>query len=77
LDELKEKSESEDFEEEKKKLLNVEVGVDVESLKSKIKQLNVEMKIKQQEFQTNIARLENNIKFSREANSKLRQDYDL
>ena len=35
------------------------------------------MKVKQSEFAANLLRLEGNLKFSRDANANLKQDYDL
>jgi len=48
-----------------------------ELLKSSVKNLNAEMKVKQSEFAANLLRLEGNLKFSRDANANLKQDYDL
>jgi len=48
-----------------------------DQLLEKIKNLKTERKVKQGEFDTHMMRLEQNLKFSRQANTNLKQDYDL
>ena len=77
LDELREKSDSESFDDEKQRILNVKKAMETDQLKEKLKNLNQEMKIKQDEAAANLKRVENNLKFSTQANKNLKNDYDL
>ena len=45
LDELREKSDSESFDDEKQRILNVKKAMEADQLKEKLKNLNQEMKI--------------------------------
>ena len=47
LDELREKSDSESFDDEKQRILNVKKAMEADQLKEKLKNLNQEMKIAQ------------------------------
>ena len=58
LDELREKSDSESFDDEKEKILNVKKAKENDQLKGKLKNLAQEMKINQGEAQENLKRVE-------------------
>lgn len=77
LDELREKSDSESFDDEKQRILNVKKAMETDQLREKLKNLNQEMKIKEEEAASHLKRVENNLKFSTQANKNLKNDYDL
>lgn len=77
LRELKERSDSENFDEDKEKLLNVKKAREAEILQEKVLNLENEVKIKELEYTSNSTRLEQNLTFSREANAKLLSDYNM
>ena len=77
LEELREKSDSESFDDEKEKLLNVSKAMEADQLKERIKNMTAESEVVRNDFKVNMARLENNLKLSRNANQHLKNDYDL
>ena len=77
VEELREKSDSESFEDDKEKLLNVQKALEADRLKTQVKNMQAEAKLKEEETRTNLDRLENQLKFSRDANASLKNDYDL
>ena len=77
LDELREKSDSESFDDEKTRLLNVQKALEGEQLKKRLASLQAEVQIKAEDAKQNLARLEGNLKFSQDANTNLKNDYDL
>ena len=76
LEELKDKSDSESFDDEKEKLLNVKKAMESDQLKEQIKNLQSDMKTRELETVTNQKRIESNLKFSQDANRNLKNDYD-
>lgn len=76
LEELKDKSDSESFDDEKEKLLNVKKAMEADQLKEELKNLKLDMKSRELEYLTNLKRIESNLHFSREANQNLKNDYD-
>ncbi len=50
---------------------------EAESLKRKVDILNTELKTMEAEFKQNIKTLEQNLKYTREANQTLKADYDV
>ena len=77
VEELREKSDSESFEDDKEKLLNVQKALEADRLKTQVKNMQAEARLKEEESRTNLDRLENQLKFSRDANASLKNDYDL
>ena len=51
--------------------------METDQLKEKVKNLYQEIKIKAEETAANMKRIENNLKFSSQANKNLKNDYDL
>ena len=76
VEELREKSDSESFEDEKENVLNVEKALEVDRMKVRIENMKAEMKITEEQTVNNIHRLESSLKFSRKANQNLKMDYD-
>jgi len=76
LEELRDKSDSESFDDEKEKLLNVEKALEADRLKERLKNLKIEVAQKDEELKSNLQRLNNSLKFSRGANVNLKNDYD-
>ena len=76
MEELKEKSDSESFDDEKEKLENIRKGLKSDQLEEQVKNLVNDAKVKQLEFESNIKRIESSLKFSRDANTNLKNDYD-
>lgn len=76
IEELRDKSDTESFDDEKEKLLNVEKALEGDRLKEQLKIIKSEMKGKDEEVKQNMTRLEGSIKFSRAANKNLKADYD-
>jgi len=58
LEELKDKSDSESFDDEKEHLLNVKKAMESDQLKEQLKNLNNEAKVRELEFGTNYKRIE-------------------
>ena len=77
IEELKEKSDSESFDDEKEKLLNMKKAREAEMLTEKIKNLEVQIKLNQSDAKASMKRIEDNLKFSRDSNQNLKNDYDL
>ena len=77
IEELREKSDSESFDDEKEKALNVKKAMEAENLREDKKNLLNELKQKEIEFNQNLARLKSNLKFSTDSNVNLKNDYDL
>ena len=50
MEELREKSDSESFDDEKEKFLNVKKAMEADQLKEQIKNLKAEVKLKEQEM---------------------------
>ena len=61
---MREKSDSESFDDEKQKILNVKKAMETDQLKEKLKNLNQELKIQEEEALSHLKRVENNLKFS-------------
>jgi hypothetical protein len=57
IEELREKSDSESFDDEKEKALNVKKAMEAENLREDKKNLMMEIKQKELEYQQNLARL--------------------
>lgn len=57
LNELKEKSDSESFDDEKEKLLNVKKANQLDKLKEEVKNLELELKQAKQDGEANVTRL--------------------
>jgi hypothetical protein len=76
MEELKDKSDSESFDDEKEKLENIRKGLKSDQLEETVKNLNNDQKVKQLEFESNLKRIESSLKFSRDANTNLKNDYD-
>jgi hypothetical protein len=74
---LRDKSDSESFDDEKEKLLNVEKALEADRLKERVRNLNNDMKILEDETKSNISRMDGSLKFARDANLSLKNDYDL
>ena len=68
IEELQEKSDSESFDDEKERILNVEKALESNRLKEKVKNLQTESKIKEEKTTAEIKRLEEGLEFSRGAN---------
>ena len=77
IEELKEKSDSESFDDEKEKLLNMKKAREAEMLTEKIKNLEVQIKLNQSDAKASMKRIEDNLQFSRDSNQNLKNDYDL
>lgn len=76
-EELREKSDSESFDDEKEKILNVEKALKADIMKGQIETLKVEAKSKKAEYDANLLRLQQSLKYSTDANQNLKEDYDL
>ena len=76
LDELREKSDSESFDDEKKRLLNVKKGMQLDKLREENKNLDLELKQAKQDGDANVLRLQSNLKAQRIGNQNLKNDYD-
>ena len=77
MDELRDKSDSESFDDEKTRILNVQKALEGEQLKKRLASLQAEIQIKGEDAKQNLSRLEGNLKFSQDANTNLKNDYDL
>lgn len=71
------KSDSESFDEDKQKILNVQREVEVEQLREKLKILKAEMKTNEQNMNHHVSKIDHNLQFSRDSNMKLKSDYDI
>lgn len=76
MEELKDKTDSESFDDEKEKLLNVKKAMQLDKLKEEVKNLELELKQLKTDSNSNIARLQSNLEYARLANQGLKQDYD-
>ena len=76
MEELKDKTDSESFDDEKEKLLNVKKAMQLDTLKEEVKNLELELKQLRADSNSNIARLQSNLEYTRLANQGLKQDYD-
>ena len=61
LNELKEKSDSESFDDEKAKLLNVKKAMESDQLKEQLKNLQNDIKVREIEYETNMKRIESSL----------------
>jgi len=77
IEELKDKSDSESFDDEKERILNVEKALELDRLKAKLANIKNEQKIVEEETKSTMKRLEQGLDFSKEANVNLKADYDL
>lgn len=77
MDELKENSDSESFDDEMEKILNMEKALEVDRMKSKIKILESEAAKLKFETRFNNKRFEDNLTQTRNTNMSLKKDYDL
>jgi hypothetical protein len=77
VEELRDKSDSESFDDEKEKLLNVEKALELGRVKENLKNLKMDMQGKEDEFESNVKRMESSLEFSRAANRNLKSDYDI
>ena len=76
LEELKDKSDSESFDDEKEKLLNVKKAMQLDKLKEEVKNLELELKQLKFDNDANISRLQSNLNSQKIANQNLKNDYD-
>lgn len=76
MEELREKSDSESFDDELEAKMNKNKAMEAERLQEKLKIAKNEILIKELEFEANFKRMENTLKFSRDANTNLMNDYD-
>ena len=58
LDELREKSDSESFDDEKERIMNVQKALEADQLKERLKNLKNDLLIKENEFRVNVKRVE-------------------
>jgi len=77
LDDLREKSDSESFDDEKERLNNIKKAMLVDQLREQLKNSDQEKSQIINDTNTNIERLESNLEFSTKANVIQREDYDL
>ena len=77
IEELREKSDSESFDDEKERVLNVKKALEAQQLGEDVKNLKNEIKQKELEFAQNFERMKSNLKFSQDSNINLKNDYDL
>jgi len=77
IDELREKSDSESFDDEKEKLLNIKKAREAEMLMEKLKNAEVQLKLNKSDNEASLKRIEDNLQFSRDSNQNLKSDYDL
>ena len=61
MEELREKSDTESFEDEKEKLLNVTKALESDRLSAQVKIMKADAKIKEEEVRATIARYENQL----------------
>ena len=76
FDELREKSESESFDDEKARIMNVQKALESEQLKLRLQQAKNDLLNKEEEFDQNMGRIMQQLKFSQDANKNLKTDYD-
>ena len=77
VEELRDKSDSESWDDEKERVLNVEKALKADILKGQIDVLNAEAKGKKAEYDANLLRMQQSLKYSQDANQNLKEDYDL
>lgn len=77
LEELRDKSDSESFEDEKEKLLNVQKAMETEQLREQVKNLRQEIKDIASQNKENLDRLDQTLLQSRKSNLNLNEDYEM
>lgn len=77
IEELKDKSDSESFDDEKERLNNIKKAMKAEQLQAENNLLQNEIDTLKAESESNISKIQNQLKFSRDANINLKNDYDL
>ena len=77
LKELEDKSDTESFDEDKQKILNVQRELEAEQLKEKLKIVKQEIKMNEQNQKEHQLKQAQNLKFSQESNKQLKQDYEM
>lgn len=76
VDELREKSDSESFEDEIQKKLDVTKVLRSDKLKQELENALLEIKQLKHDYEANLARMQSNLKYSRDANQSIKNDYD-
>lgn len=77
IEELRDKSDSESFDDEKERILNVKKALEADQLRVKVKNLEAEINELEKNHQVNVSKIEGSLNFSRAANQGLKNDYDL
>jgi len=75
-EELRDKSDSESFDDEKERLLNIKKANEADQLRNEVKNLNAEIETLKLDSKSNLHRIQNQLKFSQDANKALQTDYE-
>lgn len=75
-EELRDKSDSESFDDEKERLLNIKKANEADQLRNEVKNLNAEIETLKLDSKSNLYRIQNQLKFSQDANKALQTDYE-
>jgi len=75
-EELRDKSDSESFDDEKERLLNIKKANEADQLRNEVKNLNAEIETLKLDSKSNLHRIQNQLKFGQDANKALQTDYE-